>query len=208
MPAPVEIHVPRGRLDALADGVYAIAVTLLVLELRLPPLGAGVSQAALIEALQGLVPKVLVWLLSFWVAALLWASSVRVSRLAGDDGKPTVVLELSQLALVSLLPFSTALMGEHGDFGIVAALYSAHLCALALLGALRATIALPRHGASSERRALETRRHLLSRSWVACGCAALALALSFVVPGWNMLALLPLAAHGWLMRLLPGAGRR
>ncbi|MBS0306463.1 MAG: DUF1211 domain-containing protein [Proteobacteria bacterium] len=47
MPAPLEIHLPRSRLDALADGVYAIAVTLLVLELRLPPLGAGVSQAAL-----------------------------------------------------------------------------------------------------------------------------------------------------------------
>ncbi|HOL37797.1 MAG TPA: TMEM175 family protein, partial [Rubrivivax sp.] len=115
MPAPLEIHLPRSRLDALADGVYAIAVTLLVLELRLPPLGAGVSQAALIQALQGIVPKVLVWLLSFWVAALLWASSVRISRLAGDDGKPTVVLELGQLALVSLLPFSSALMGEHGD---------------------------------------------------------------------------------------------
>ncbi|GMV47627.1 MAG: hypothetical protein AMXMBFR66_30250 [Pseudomonadota bacterium] len=58
-----DLPVPRGRLDALADGVCAIAVTRLVLELRLPALAEGASDAALGQAPAELGPKMLVWLL-------------------------------------------------------------------------------------------------------------------------------------------------
>lgn len=208
MPRIADLAVPRGRLDAISDGVYAFAVTLLVLELRLPPLAQGATDSTLVQALLGVMPKALIWLLSFWVTALQWTSSVRLSRLVGDDGVPTLKLELSQLALVSLVPFTTSVMGDHGDLGSAAALYSGHLCALALLAAARVTVALPAHAAGVDTATAGARCELLTRSWLAVACAALALALAFVVPGWNMLALLPLALHARLLRRMAGKTRR
>ena len=202
MSHPVETRVPRGRLDALSDGVYAIAVTLLVLELRLPALADHLTESTLVQALSGLVPKVLVWLLSFCVTVLQWTSSARLSRLSGEDGVATLRLELTQLALVRLLPFTTAVMGEHGNLSAAAALYSGHLCLLALLTAARVAIVLPRDALAPHDTMREARHQLLTRSTWAAGCAAAAFALAFVLPGWNMLALLPIAIQARLSRLV------
>lgn len=177
--------IPRHRLDALADGVYAIAVTLLVLELKLPPLPEGADDAALLQALLALLPKVMLWLLSFVVAALFWLGSARLGRVAGDPARATTWLELAQLALVSLLPFSTALMGEHGDRVAASAVYSGHLLALALVAAAKVHRLLGPEVAAQ-------RMALLWRAYAVAACAAVALALAFVVPARNTYALLPL----------------
>lgn len=62
----------KQRIEALSDGLYAITLTLLVLDLKLPSLGAAAAvNADLLHALRELLPKVLTWLLSFWVMAVL-----------------------------------------------------------------------------------------------------------------------------------------
>ena len=69
--------ISKARLEALSDGIYAVVLTLLVLELKLPPLPEA-SGSALNAALLALLPKGLVWMLSFWVAALFWLAQGRV----------------------------------------------------------------------------------------------------------------------------------
>ena len=95
----------KQRIEALSDGLYAIALTLLVLELKLPSLGEAATNADLLHALRELMPKALTWFLSFWVMAVLWLAQVRVYALVRSLSPMMVRLELTQLACVSLMPF-------------------------------------------------------------------------------------------------------
>ena len=193
--------VAKHRIEALADGVYAIALTLLVLELKLPPLPAVATDRLLLQALAELTPKALTWLLSFWVMATFWLAQARMSRLTAAPDRRMVWLELLQLALISLLPFSTALMGERGDLATAAALYSGHLLLLALVSYWRTAHLLARPELQAPEFEPGMRRPLLARLRIFVGCCIAAIVLAFFYPGWNMLALLPMAALPRLLRL-------
>ena len=71
--------ISKSRLEALTDGVYAVALTLLALDLKLGALPEP-AVASLGAALAALLPKALVWALSFWVGALFWLAQNRVLR--------------------------------------------------------------------------------------------------------------------------------
>jgi uncharacterized membrane protein len=109
---PHESAVKKHRLEALSDGLYSIALTLLVLELKIPALPHGASEAALREALIEALPKVFARLLSFSVIALFWMLQQRLYRYATTLDRTLVRIELALLALVSTLPFATAVIGE------------------------------------------------------------------------------------------------
>ena len=182
----------KQRIEALSDGLYAIALTLLVLDLKLPSLGAAATNADLLQALRDLLPKVMTWFLSFWVMALLWYSQVRVYRLVHSVSRAMVRLELVQLACVSLMPFSTALIGEHGSLPAAAVVYAANMLGITLTGALRTRELLhePRvHVSAVDPSVL---RLLRLRAYILPACAGVACVLGFFVPGWNMLAMLPM----------------
>ena len=182
----------KQRIEALSDGLYAIAPTLLVLDLKLPSLGEAATNADLLNALHALLPKVLTWFLSFWVMAVLWLSQVRVYRLVHSLSRKMVRLELIQLACVSLMPFSTSLIGEHGKLPVAAVVYAANMLAITLTGALRTHELL--HQPRVHAQALEAAliRTLKMRAYILPACAATAFALGFFFPGWNMLAMLPM----------------
>jgi uncharacterized membrane protein len=65
---------PNARLEALSDGVFAIALTLLILDVRLPEAAAITSTAALWRALQGLGPSVFAFVLSFGIILITWVN--------------------------------------------------------------------------------------------------------------------------------------
>ena len=60
------------RSEALADGIYAVAMTLLVIELKLPETPSLHTQAEVSQAIVDLWPKVYAWLMSFFVLAIFW----------------------------------------------------------------------------------------------------------------------------------------
>lgn len=189
--------IEKGRLEALSDGVYAVALTLLVLDLKLPPQVGDLNEALLAV----LADKGLVWLLSFWVGALFWLAQNRGLRHYARLDRPALLLELAQLALISLLPFSTALIAEHGTQVAAALTYSLHLALLALLALLRVTrlrrAAALRVAEASD----EALREQVGRARVVVACTLAAVALAFFVPGWNMLALLGLLLRRPLARV-------
>lgn len=189
----------KHRLEALVDGIYAIALTLLVLDLKLPPLEHP-SSAALDAALLGLVPKGLVWLLSFWIMAMLWLAQQRGLHHYAMLDRPALRIELLQLALVSLFPFSTALVGEHGNYVAPSFLYGAHICLLALLSVLRLHRLQRNVDLQSPEFDAQVVKAQQVRAMVIVACALLSTVLAFFVPAWNMLAMLP-------MMLVPSARR-
>lgn len=114
------------RLMGLSDGLFAIAMTLLILNIEVPDLAEGQANE-LAGDLAELDTKILVWLLSFAVLALLWRRQhVALDRLRNVDGV-VVVLNFALLALASALPFSSDLFGEYSGQSVAVAVYAANV---------------------------------------------------------------------------------
>jgi uncharacterized membrane protein len=93
---------------------------------------------------------------------------------------------------VSLMPFSTALIGEHGDLPAAAVVYATNMLAITVSGALRTRELLHHTALHVETTDPAALRALKLRAWALPACAAAAVALGFFYPGWNMLAMLPM----------------
>lgn len=198
MSLPVESSVlSKHRLEALADGIFAIALTLLVLDLRLPALPHGVGDAALRQALIGLLPKAMIWLLSFGVIAMSWVVQQRTLALLAQIDPGLLRIELILLALITLFPFSQAVQGEYGDLATASQLYSGHLLCIALCSWNRIAHVLKHPELLHDAASTAMARRLRQRAKIFTACALAALALANVWPAWNMLAMLPMV----LMRL-------
>ena len=126
----------KDRIAALTDGIYSVAMTLLVIDLKLPDgieLGDSRELALVLVALE---PKFMTWANSFFVLVLFYMANLRSMRgLRALDG-PLAVFYMMQLALVSLMPFSTALVGEYRPLLLSQVVYSLNMGALAVLSLL------------------------------------------------------------------------
>jgi len=109
----------KGRMEAFSDGVIAIIITIMVLELR-PPHGHGV------DALRTLVPTFLSYALSFLFVAIYWNNHHHLLQAARHVSGPVLWANVHLLFWLSLTPFVTAWMGE--DFApLPVALYGSVL---------------------------------------------------------------------------------
>ena len=104
-----------GRLLALSDGIFAIAMTLLALDLRLPDLGTHASDAQLRHALGDQWRGYLAFVISFYVAANYWGVHRRAMRAVTTIGARLVGHTLPVLLLVAALPFPASVLATHGD---------------------------------------------------------------------------------------------
>ena len=95
-----------GRLEAFSDGVIAIIVTIMVLELKLPPDG---SPGSLLK----IVPTVLSYMLSFVVVAIMWVNHHQLVHAARRSNGPMLWANNFLLFAMSLIPFATAYLGQH-----------------------------------------------------------------------------------------------
>jgi uncharacterized membrane protein len=131
------------RLLALSDGVFAIAMTLLALDLRLPDLGEHVSDAQLRHALGDQGNSYLSFVISFYVVAGYWIVHRRAMRGVTTLHPGLVGRTLLVLFLVAALPFPASVLGQYGGHPPALVLYSAfnvaaNLALLRLLGGIRA----------------------------------------------------------------------
>ncbi|MGW7198517.1 TMEM175 family protein [Streptomyces chryseus] len=115
------------RLLALSDGVFAIAMTLLALDITLPArLDAAGYEAALGEA----VPNLWAYALSFVVIAAFWRGHHQVFRNVREVDGTVIKLGLLNLGLIALMPFPTTLLAEYGDQWQSVAVYSGAAAAI------------------------------------------------------------------------------
>jgi uncharacterized membrane protein len=108
------------RLEAFSDGVIAILITIMVLELRVP---ASHEPAALL----GLWPVLLSYLLSFLVIAIYWVNHHGLFHRCREVNVAVLWTNIAFLFCISLIPFATAYMGENRFTPFATALYAAAL---------------------------------------------------------------------------------
>jgi len=101
------------RLEAFADAVFAIAITLLIIEIRLPAHDEVVRLGGLGTALLHLWPSYLGYIISFVVIGIMWANHHNLMKLIGGVDHGFITLNLLLLMCVAFIPFPTAVMAEH-----------------------------------------------------------------------------------------------
>ncbi len=165
------------RLAALSDGVFAVVLTLLVLDIKVPDEAQG---ADTLESLVDLGIPFLAWVLSFLIVARVWVIHHEVLADLRRCDLDTLVLNLVLLGLVSLLPFASSLVGTTDfDDGWSMVLMAALLgvTAVALGGLARHAIQRDQLATSSlDRLRWVARHHLLVVPLVAAAAAGLAFA--------------------------------
>jgi|GEM_PF-3163822 len=128
------VGLKTNRLDTLIDGVYAIALTLLVLDVKLPD---GLSSIAAINlGLAGMLPKYGVYLIAFSSVALSWMCHHYYASLVVRTDFMHVFLNLAALMFIALVPFSAAAMGTYYYDSWAVAAFTLNMVVASLLYAL------------------------------------------------------------------------
>jgi uncharacterized membrane protein len=123
------------RIEAFSDGVFAIAITLLILELQVPPITPhGGLRAALIN----LWPSYLAFLASFMTIGIMWLNHHRLFTLINKNDDGLIAFNLLLLLGITWLPFPTALLAEHlegprADQQTAALVYAGSFFAIAII---------------------------------------------------------------------------
>jgi uncharacterized membrane protein len=118
------------RLESFSDGVFAVAITLLVLEIHVP------GGDNLWHDLKDEWPSFASFFVSFWVIGIIWVNHHGVLDHLKRADRPVLYLNLLVLMTVVFIPFATALLAEHlksgADEHVAAAVYSVALLAMGL----------------------------------------------------------------------------
>lgn len=120
----------KGRLEAFSDGVFAIVITLLILDIKVPIVPAAALPAALVNML----PQLLTYILSFFIVGLYWHLHHQVdTQIKLIDGA-FIWLNLVWLLFVSVLPVPTALLGRYPLQPIPLTIYGINLILVNVTG--------------------------------------------------------------------------
>ncbi len=115
----------KARLEAFSDGVIAIILTLMVLEIKRPHLSG--DAASDMAALRGLGPHIVSYLLSFLVVGIVWVNHHHMFHLVKSVDAKVLWYNLNLLFWMSLIPLPTGLLGEDASEPLVNAFYGAVL---------------------------------------------------------------------------------
>jgi uncharacterized membrane protein len=117
------------RVLALSDGVFAIVITLLVLEIHVPDLARGQS---LSDALRAIRPSFVAFLISFVVTAIAWAGHRDLFTLIRRTDRVLIWLNILYLLPLSILPFGASLISSYDRDAVALGLYGLILLLIAL----------------------------------------------------------------------------
>ncbi len=120
------------RLAALSDGIFAVAMTLLVLDLRVPANDAVHTERDLWHILVALSPRLLIFLMSVMTLGIFWVGQqTQLNQFARSD-RNLAWIHIAFLCAVSLTPFSTALLAEYIHYRIALLVYWFNILLLGL----------------------------------------------------------------------------
>jgi uncharacterized membrane protein len=123
----------RDRIVNLSDGVFAIAITLLVLDIQVPDIPENMVSSQLPGALLSLWPKYFGYFLSFVGISAFWLIHHSIFRPIRAYDRSLLYLNFLFLMVVAFVPFPTSLLGEYGDHQLPVAIYAATLAVGRLL---------------------------------------------------------------------------
>lgn len=126
----IYIEGSSSRIETLVDGVFAIALTLLILEIKI---SHADSDGELTKQLVALIPKFFAYFLSFTILGLLWFEHQMVSHYVIRSDRIHILLNIIFLLCISLIPFSASLLGENINHRSATIFYGTNLFATGIV---------------------------------------------------------------------------
>jgi uncharacterized membrane protein len=186
------------RLVFFSDAVFAIAITLLIIEIHPPDLPRGSGDVAYLNALAHLIPNFVGYVISFWVIGMFWMGHHRTFGFATRQSQSVVGWNLFLLGSVAFMPFSTAFLSAHTGDRVPTVFYCASLLLTALLnvrvGRIVTSPPMVDDKVPPEQIAYIRRRGIS----VVLG-AAFALAVAFVAPQFGQASLVSIPLWRWAL---------
>ena len=121
------------RVETLTDGVFAIVMTLLILEIHVPEIAEGLVDAELPAKLAELGPKLFSYALSFVILGVLWVGHHNQFYFIKRADRSLLWINILFLMFVAFIPFSAALLGEYGRNQLSVVIYGANLIVAGLI---------------------------------------------------------------------------
>jgi uncharacterized membrane protein len=193
------------RLAALSDGVFAVAMTLLVLDLHTPALATIHGEADLLHALAPLAPRLLVYLMSFLTLGIFWVGQQTQLNNFEHSDRDLSWVHIAFLFVVSLMPFSTALMAEFFHYRTALILYWFNIFLLGVVLLISWRMAM-QHGLVTEAMRASSaaieRRIIVAQALYALGALlcvfSTSWSLGFIILLQLNYALAPAYTHRWI----------
>jgi uncharacterized membrane protein len=168
----------KGRIEALTDGIFAVAMTLLVLDLKLPQTLGELDSEALRASLLALLPKLESYIISFLVLCVFWLGHHRLTHVVRGVDYVFLWRNLLFILFITFVPFTTSLMGEHRDLDDAPVVYGVNLALILAAQCLMWRRALLYLTDISEREAAERWRIVRNRYLLAFCIVGTAIALA------------------------------
>jgi uncharacterized membrane protein len=183
------IFMDTKRLETLVDGIFAIAMTLLVLALAVPDITGTLSNEAVINALHGLIPSLYTLVLSFLLLAVFWNNHHRSFHKINKMNTMLLWINIIWLLFIVMVPFSASLTGKYGEFPISHIIFNINMVGIAFFLALNWYYAR-RSNFIDEKVDTKQLTVIWRTDLLFIFIAILALALCFIVPRWSQLTYL------------------
>lgn len=193
------------RLTFFSDAVFAIAMTLLVIEVKVPEIHA-MSDGALGQALLLQFPKYIGFVISFIVVGRFWVGHHRVMGLLNATSPRLIWANLIFLLVIAFMPFPTAVLSEYVQLRVAVGLYTGWLMLLGLANRWVIATALKDPALLRDDVDRAERYAILRASWTSPALGAIAFVAGMIEPVMAPVALVAgSVAIGWTMRrIMPG----
>ncbi|WP_404372056.1 TMEM175 family protein [Sphingomonas sp. MMS24-J45] len=190
---------PLERLVFFSDAVFAIAITLLIIEVHPPHLHAGSPWRDYVDALVALFPSFFGFFVSFFVIGAFWSGHHRAFALAGQYSERLVGPNLQMLCAIVFMPFATAFMSANLGALVPSLLYAGTLIATGLLNMRLVRVTTSAGIVRPDVPAIEIAYTRARGGAVVLG-ALLSIAVAFWVAPFSQMALLTIPLFQWLLR--------
>jgi uncharacterized membrane protein len=176
----------KSRLEAISDGIFAIVMTILVIEIKVPELKDKVTDAAIWHQLEDIFPLVLAFFISFAITTSYWITHhFLITLLAKNVSRTLQYLNQLFLFFVSLILFSTHLLGRYHDSPLAVSVYSLNMVIVSLMVyALRKYIIHSRKVENHEFEEIGLSRQDIFygkiRIWLPVACSILAMIFAYI----------------------------
>jgi uncharacterized membrane protein len=122
----------KNRVEAFSDGIFAIIITLLVLEIKVPHIENHNSITDLMGALKLLLPKFFSWLISFFTVAVIWVNHHKIFKQISKLDNGIFWWNAVLLLWTSFIPFPTAVLGDYPNNQVSFVFYGLIMALMAL----------------------------------------------------------------------------
>ena len=183
------IFMDTKRLETLVDGIFAIAMTLLVLALAVPDITGPLYNSAVQNSLYSLIPSFYTLVMSFILLALFWSNHHRAFHKIDEMNTPLLWINVIWLLFIVLVPFSASLTGKYGEFPISHIIFNLNMLGIALFLGLNWYYATKKNFID-EKVSPRDITVTIRTNVLFIVISLLALSLSFVLPRWSALVYL------------------